>query len=271
MATKYIIDISRNKVETDGLSVDAYCCLESVLKEAGIHYSASYESSIVPSSIRLYGARMIERVVVLEDDPAASSSQTVTGSFEMDSAAGTITVVMKDMNYVFRPLDGVDLGDLYRSITGMAKYSAGRALAYLKTKAVGVRAEDMNRQESLRDWLADLSIKHEGVSYRVRTSTPTVLEARAGDRNIGLWLMDRKYGLTRESQTYSDWESFEAAVFAMHPDAQQVKSDATGDVLFLDPESQTPIAAWMTSTGRGTIDGATTESQDRILQWINAQ
>lgn len=81
-----------------------------------------------------------------EDTPGLS-----LGYYKLDTVAGTIEVTIKDTQYVYKPIDGVDLYDLYRSVTGMAKYSTGKSLTYLKRHAVGVRAEGIhgNRRKTL--------------------------------------------------------------------------------------------------------------------------
>lgn len=64
------------------------------------------------------------------------------GNYSLDTKSGLINVTINDTKYSYRPTD-VDIYDLYKSVTGMARYSVGKSLAYLKKHAVGVRTEVM--------------------------------------------------------------------------------------------------------------------------------
>jgi hypothetical protein len=60
------------------------------------------------------------------------------GGFLLDVNKGTITTKIGSKKYVFKGKDtNRDPADLHKSVTGIAKHSQGRALAYLKQHATG--------------------------------------------------------------------------------------------------------------------------------------
>lgn len=83
-------------------------------------------------------------------DPTTSGLSL--GSYQLDSASGTIRVEINGRSYVYKPVEGVDIYDLYRSLRGIAKYSLGRSLAYLKKNAVGVRVDEDVTKKTYDDY-----------------------------------------------------------------------------------------------------------------------
>lgn len=274
LRNKYIVDMKSEVLDTSSLSVDAFVAFESVMRGVGVVYTETYLESLVPTSVRFFTPRLMDNLTIIEDDAALYKPTTglSVGTFDMDTSAGTISVTINDRNYVFKPLENVDIGQLYKSVTGMAKYSVGKALAYLKSHAVGVRVEHLTKVAEFSEWISTLNCIHESIKYSTYVSSRPVIEARAHGVLVGSWNVSKKSGLVdSETQIYDNYEAFENDVKTYHPQAIEVKSDTQGVVLFLDPDTKVPIATWTVARSRGRIAAPTTESSDPILAWLHAQ
>lgn len=64
------------------------------------------------------------------------------GSLKYDSDERKIYVTIGDTKYVYAPHNAGTAPELFNSVTGMAKHSTGRALAYLKKHAKGVKINE---------------------------------------------------------------------------------------------------------------------------------
>lgn len=64
------------------------------------------------------------------------------GALRYDDQENAIYVTIGGQKYKFTPHVAEKVGEIYASVTGMAKHSTGKALAYLKKNATGQKIND---------------------------------------------------------------------------------------------------------------------------------